>query len=288
MKYSELAERLKEHDIKITRQIISDYIKAGLLPEPKRTARNQAIYNEEHFNRIRFIKMLRMVRVKNKPTSLKDIKDILDNNPSLLEKFVEASIESDTEALKYADWLWKKYKEKRRKLEKDLLNLLTNLTDSIQDIYEKEYLINTIKEELIDFNPTEQEMETTFRHICEVLNITETNFGDDLFSDSDLYLLVVGTFYGLAREAHVVNAYEEKEENYQEPPDFLGKKKEFASLYSIAKKIFKTILRNPFSIALINAFLLYEFKRIAFKEGGIPTNLLPAILASKELLKIAK
>jgi DNA-binding transcriptional MerR regulator len=69
MKMKDLVQKLEEEDVVVTERMIRHYIDIGLLPEPERPFKNQAIYNIEHYKRLYVIDSF-----KKNGLSLEDIK----------------------------------------------------------------------------------------------------------------------------------------------------------------------------------------------------------------------
>lgn len=133
----------------VTKETIHFYLREGLLPPPRKTARNAALYGEEHLHRLRLIRSLREEHL----LPLKAIKSLLDDQPELQFSADQFATLQALRRLKLND-LRQQSSGGERRLTRDLARELGLTASELQEMREIK-LLTAGDDEIPDADETE-------------------------------------------------------------------------------------------------------------------------------------
>lgn len=239
MKMKELLNMLEEKRVTVTERMVRHYIELGLLPEPERPHKNQALYNTEHFKRLLAIDMF-----KRNGLSLDDIKTKMEELSYYFQNVRELSNFDDKEATINTDILAHE-KLNEISLDKSLIEAeYPQLAESTQ-LYSKKQVIKELGCS-----------EEYFKNAIQFLGIKNAEYIDNI----DLFAIKTYIFYRNARELSYQYDETIPEVYDQDVPYHLDLDKECRDTLEAAKIIVKTANMNPFLNILLKALIAYTAK----------------------------
>ena len=233
MKMRDLLNMLEGKNVTVTERMVRHYLHLGLLPEPERPSKNQAIYNEEHFKRLLAIDMF-----KSNGLSLDEIKTKMDELSCYFHdvRGEEAIGEPNTQAFEKLDEI---------SLDRSLI--------------EAEYLHLAQSNQLYARKQVLKELDCSEENLKSATQFLGMH-SEEYFDSIDLFAIKTYIFYQKARELyfHFDNTIPEVFD--QDVPYELDIEKEFRDTLEAAKIIVRTANMNPFLNVLLKAMIAYTAK----------------------------
>ncbi|MDD4238339.1 MAG: MerR family transcriptional regulator [Desulfotomaculaceae bacterium] len=240
MKMKELLNILEERNVIVTERMVRHYLELGLLPEPERPSKNQAIYNEDHYKRLLAINMF-----KNNGLSLDEIKAKMDELSYYYHNMREELSQSyDKEILSEPNMLAHE-KLNEIALDKSLIEAEYPQLAQLKQLFSKKQVL--------------KELACSEKDLNAVIRFLGMENGE-YFDSIDLFAVKTHIFYQKARELsyHLDDTIPEVFD--QDVPYDLNIEKELHDTLEIAKMIVKNANMNPFLNILLKAMIAYIAK----------------------------
>jgi DNA-binding transcriptional MerR regulator len=233
MKMKDLINMLGEKNVTVTERMVRHYLELGLLPEPVRPSKNQAVYTEEHFKRLLAIDMfksngLSLDEIKTKMEELacyfhngRNEEEIMGDPNFLAEKLDEISLDRSLIEAEYP-----------------------HLAQSSQ-LYSR-------KQAIKELDCSEKNLNTAIKFLGMQ--------SEDYFDNIDMFAIKTCIFYQKARELYYQFDNTIPEVFDQDVPYDLNIEKEFHDTLEAAKIIVRTANMNPFLNILLKALIAYTAK----------------------------
>lgn len=233
MKMRDLQNMLEKKNVIVTERMVRHYLELGLLPEPERPSKNQAIYNEEHFKRLLAIDMF-----KSKGLSLDEIKTKMDELPNYFLNCRGEAVISEPDIL-----VFKKFDE---------ISLDRSLIEAEYPHLAQTHQLYSWKQLIKELNCSEKNLKAAIKFLGMR--------SEEYFDSIDMFAIKTCLFYQKARELyyHFDNTIPELYD--QDVPYDLNIEKELNDALEAAKTIVRTANMNPFLNILLKAMIAYTAK----------------------------
>jgi len=240
MKMRDLINMLEEKNVTVTERMVRHYLNLGLLPEPERPSKNQAIYNEEHFKRLLTIDLF-----KSKGLSLEEIKIKMDEISYYFHNVREEHGHSKAKEIMSA--------HDNLALEKlDEISLDRSLIEAEYPHLAQSYQLYSRKQLMQELDCTEKNLKAA----TQFLGMTSEEYFDSI----DMFAIKTYIFYQKARELYYHFDDTIPEVYDQDVPYDLNIDKEFRDTFEAAKIIVRNANMNPFLNILLKAMIAYTAK----------------------------
>jgi DNA-binding transcriptional MerR regulator len=233
MKMRDLLNMLEEKNVTVTERMVRHYLELGLLPEPERPSKNQAIYNEEHFKRLLTIDLF-----KSKGLSLEEIKTKIDEISSYFHNVREEHDNFNEKEIMSAP--------NELALEKlDEISLDRSLIEAEYPHLAQSYQLYSRKQVIQELDCSEKNLLAA----TQFLGMTNEEYFDNI----DMFAIKTYIFYQKARELYYHFDDTIPEVYDQDVPYDLNIEKEFRDTLEAAKIIVKNANMNPFLNILLKS-----------------------------------
>lgn len=240
MKMRELLNMLEEKKVTVTERMVRHYLELGLLPEPERPSKNQAIYNKEHFKRLLAIDMF-----KSNGMSLDEIKTKMDelsyyfyNSPGEHGSLNGIEIMEDS-----------------NRLSPEMLDEIALDRFSIEAEYPhlaQSHQLYSRKQVIKELDCSEEDLKAA----AGFLGMRSEEYFDNI----DMFAIKTYIFYQKARKLYYQFDHTIPEVFDQDVPYELNIEKELRDTFEVAKTIVRTANMNPFLNILLKAMIAFTAK----------------------------
>ncbi|TEB15274.1 hypothetical protein Psfp_02311 [Pelotomaculum sp. FP] len=233
MKMRDLLNMLEGKNVTVTERMVRHYLDLGLLPEPERPSKNQAIYNEEHFKRLLAIDMF-----KSNGLSLDEIKTKMDELSYYFHHFRGEEVIDDPNML--------------AREELDEISLDRSLIEAEYPHLTQSHQLYARKQVLKELDCSEENLKAATQFLGM--------HSEEYFDSIDMFAIKTYIFYQKARELYFRFDNTIPEVFDQDVPYELDIEKEFRDTLEAAKIIVRTANMNPFLNILLKAMIAYTAK----------------------------
>lgn len=240
MKMRDLLVKLEEKNVTVTERMVRHYLELGLLPEPERPSRNQAIYNIEHYKRLLAIDMF-----KSNGLSLDEIKTRMDELPGYFYNSLEEHENTGANVI-----IDDSYRLALEKL--DEISLDKSLIEAEYPHLAQSHQLFSKKQVLKELDCSEEDI----KDAAQFMNMHSTEYFDNI----DMFAIKAYVFYQKAREFYYHFDKTIPEICDQDVPYVLNIEKELSDALEAAKIIVRTANMNPFLNILLKAMIAFTAK----------------------------